>query len=256
MCGRRSRPRVPQLEADTADVERQRFAVRLVGIPVVRRPFEPVDPELPAVDVGVVARGRDVAVEAGRDGFVRHDARRGSAAVAGVGLVPLHTEDVVDVPMGEHGGVQRIRAPLAQHVVHPPGQERAARVDEHHAFGGREGGDVRERGNERVVAVEVGERATHAEQVALVHVGFPTPQPVRDVEQIGRHGPQSRKARARMLARRNRNMFHFGGDDTRHQRHPCSRYCAGPEPGRPAPARPRRRPAPGRAGRFRRRADA
>ena len=111
-------------------------------------------------------------------------------------------------------------------------------------------------GHERVVAVELGQLATHAEEPALVHLGLAAPEPIRQIEEVRCHARSLARRGVEMLARRNRNMFHFGGDNPRHHRRPGPGHGAGPEPGRPSPPGPRRRPAPGRAGRFRRRADA
>ena len=61
----------------------------------------------------VVPRGRAVAIEARRDRRVGDDPRLRCSGGHVVGLVPIDAEDVVDVAVREHRGVQGRRRPLA-----------------------------------------------------------------------------------------------------------------------------------------------
>ena len=64
---------VMQLKIDPTHIEFESICICAVGIPVVGRPREPRDLELPRVDNAVVPGGKDVPVESRRKCFVRND---------------------------------------------------------------------------------------------------------------------------------------------------------------------------------------
>ena len=176
-----------QLESFTAGLEGERVAVSRVGVPVVDRPLQPFDSELTPVDHRVVAGGDAIAVEARRDELVRDHARRGPRVGARFLFVELDAEDMVDVAVREHRGVEPRRRPLAHRFVHARRMEDAARVDDHEAVGGREHRRVGEGLDERHRGQHFGELAGTAHWVVLVDCGVAREQPIGETEQLLGH---------------------------------------------------------------------
>ena len=176
-----------ELESFATGLEDENVTVGRVGVAVVDRPLQPFDAELTAVDHRVVT-GRDaVAVEACRDELVGDHARCGPRVRARFLLVELDAEDVVDVPVREHRGVEPGRRPFAHRFVHARGMEHAAGVDDHEPVGGREHRRVGECLHERDRGQHLGELAGASHRVVLVDRRVAREQPVGQPEQLLGH---------------------------------------------------------------------
>ncbi len=150
---------VPQFEARPADVDPKLVAVGPVRVPVLNRPAKSRDAELALVDHLVVAGRHDVTVEPGRQRLVRDNDRPWPAALGRLCLPDRYAEDMVDVAVRVHRGVQPLAAPPPQLVMHGRGDERAPRVDQHEAVLRAKRRHVRERGHERDAVADLGQAA-------------------------------------------------------------------------------------------------
>ena len=176
---------VVELEARVADLERMTLDVGLVGVAVLGRPAQPRNLELALIDHAVVAGRHDIAVEAVGQGLVGHDARGLPPFAAGLLVESGNPEDVVDVPVRVHGGVQPCGRPPANLVVDVPGGELAAGVDEHEPLTGRERAHVGERGQKGDAVVDRLEAARQPDRMVLRDRRLAPPELVGQREDVG-----------------------------------------------------------------------
>ena len=159
-------------ENSTPPTERSSaVVVGAVGIAVFRRPVQVLEAELAAVDDRVVAGGEDVAVESGRQRMVGDDLWCAPSLLSRLLLPDRHPEDVVDVAVGVHGGVEARVAPAPDVAVDHLGQGQASGVHQDQPVVGVEGRDVGERRRE---ADPVGDLDEPADVVDRVEVAVDT----------------------------------------------------------------------------------
>ena len=185
---------VAEQEIGVADRELQHIVIGAIGVAVVRRPVEVLEAELAPVDDRVVAGGEDVTVEAGRQGMVGDHLRRLPPPFVRLLLPDGNAEDVVDVAVRVHGGVESGRTPAPDVAVHHRGQRQAAGVDENEAVPGLEGGHVGEGGGE---ADPVGYLDESADVVNGVHRGgrqLAPPEAIGNRQHVTRHVAPRRRS--------------------------------------------------------------
>jgi hypothetical protein len=102
---------VMELEDLTSDLDTPLVGVCLVRVAVLRRPSKSRSLELALVDDRVVAGREHVAVEAARKGLVGEHARRPPSVGLRLLVEQRYTEDMINVAVGVHGGVERVLPP-------------------------------------------------------------------------------------------------------------------------------------------------
>ena len=121
---------VVQFETLAPHLHIQPVPVRLVGVPVFERPFKPRHLELALVDDGVVSGGHLVPIETGRECLMSDHDRERPTVGGGLLLEHLDPEDVVDVSVRVHGGIQAAGVPAANVTVNPLRGKLVAGVDQ------------------------------------------------------------------------------------------------------------------------------
>lgn len=122
---------VAQLEGGVADGDGE-LGLALRRGTGSRREHREWQLELPLIDDAVVPVGRLVAAEPLRECLVRQHPGRTVA----LGLEELHGVDVVDVAVGEDGGVEPLVGPVAGRLDDRLGMERTSGVDDDEAVAG------------------------------------------------------------------------------------------------------------------------
>ena len=158
--------RVMHLEGLAADVDAKHVAVQDVGIAERGGPRHRLrEPELPLVDDRVVAGREHVAVEARRHRLVRDDPRSRPAVGRRFFIEWRNTEDVIDVSVRVHGGVQARGIPGAEPLVMHLREGEKAGVDQHEPIGRPKRIDVGQSGHEDRVRRDLFVRAGRPQRI-------------------------------------------------------------------------------------------